>query len=418
LDKFIDANALEYTATLPRPSGAPQQVLLTGATGYLGRFLCLEWLERLAESGGSLICVARASSPAAALERIENAFDSGDAELLERFRMLAAGHLQVLAGDICEPNLGMDQNTWNRLAGTVDLIVHPAALVNHVLPYSQLFGPNVVGTAELIRLAVTSKLKAFNYVSTVGISVVGDEVIGEGVDIRIASAVRKIDDTYANGYATSKWAGEVLLREAHDLCGLSVAVFRCDMILAHSRYAGQLNVPDMFTRLLLSLVATGIAPLSFYDLDGQGNPIRAHYDGLPVDFIAEAITTLGGAAADGFRTYNVVNPHDDGISLDQFVDWLIEAGQPIQRIRDYDTWLARFEAAMRALPEKQRQHSGLTLLEAFRPPAPALRAAALPAEMFRDAVRAAAVGPECDIPHVSASLIGKYIADLRQLALL
>ena len=44
---------------------------------------------------------------------------------------------------------------WQRLADAVDLIVDPAAQVNHVLPYSQLFGPNVVGTAELIRLAVT-----------------------------------------------------------------------------------------------------------------------------------------------------------------------------------------------------------------------------------------------------------------------
>jgi fatty acid CoA ligase FadD9 len=418
LDKFIDVNTLGGAAALPRRSGAPQTVLLTGATGYLGRFLCLEWLERLAESGGTLICVARGSGPAAALKRIEKALDSGDPELLERFRMLAARHLEVLAGDIAEPNLGMDSDTWNRLAGNVDLIVHPAALVNHVLPYSQLFGPNVVGTAELIRMALTSKLKAFNYVSTVGVSLGSNEVIAEDADIRIASAVRKIDDTYANGYATSKWAGEVLLREAHDLCGLPVAVFRCDMILAHSRYAGQLNVPDMFTRLLLSLVATGIAPRSFYDPDGQSNPSRAHYDGLPVDFIAEAIATLGGKAGDGFHTYNVVNPHDDGISLDQFVDWLIEAGHPIQRIDDYEHWLARFETAMRALPDKQRQHSELTLLEAFRPPAPALRAPALPAEMFREAVRAAAVGPECDIPHVSPSLIGKYIADLRQLELL
>jgi len=32
------------------------------------------------------------------------------------------------------------------------------------------------------------------------------------------------------------------------------------MILAHSRYCGQVNVTDMFTRLVLSLVATGIAP--------------------------------------------------------------------------------------------------------------------------------------------------------------
>ena len=34
------------------------------------------------------------------------------------------------------------------------------------------------------------------------------------------------------------------------------------MILADTTYAGQLNLPDMFTRMLLSLVATGVAPLS------------------------------------------------------------------------------------------------------------------------------------------------------------
>jgi fatty acid CoA ligase FadD9 len=417
LDQFIDAETLEDAKTLSPPSGAVSTVLMTGATGYLGRFLCLEWLQRLAQTGGTLMCIARGSNPAAARQRIDEALDSGDAELTRHFQTLAAEHLEVLAGDIGEPHLGLDDATWNRLAGSVDLIVHPAALVNHVLPYSQLFGPNVAGTAELIRLALTSKLKPFNYVSTAGIAALGD-VIGEDVDIRIASPMRKIDETYANGYATSKWAGEVLMREAHDLCGLPVAVFRCDMILAHSRYAGQLNVPDIFTRLLLSLVATGIAPHSFYDLDAHGNRTRAHYDGLPVDFIAEAIATLGGKATDGFRTYNVVNPHDDGISLDQFVDWLIEAGHPIRRIDDYDNWLARFETAMAALPDKQRQHSELTLLEAFRPPALVLRGPALPAQTFRDGVRAAAIGPEHDIPHLSASFIGKYIADLKQLDLL
>ncbi|WP_125725906.1 hypothetical protein [Kibdelosporangium aridum] len=41
----------------------------------------------------------------------------------------------------------------------------------------------------------------------------------------------------------------------------------------------------MFTRLLLSLIITGIAPLSFYRKD-ISNP---HYDGLPVGFTAEAI---------------------------------------------------------------------------------------------------------------------------------
>ena len=167
--------------------------------------------------------------------------------------------------------------------------------------------------------------------STIG---VGDQIepakFIEDADIRVISPTRKIDDSYANGYGNSKWAGEVLLREAHDLCGLPVSVFRCDMILADTTYAGQLNVPDMFTRMMLSLVATGIAPGSFYELDADGNRQRAHYDGLPVEFIAEAISTLGAQTwSTGFETYHVMNPYDDGIGLDEYVDWLIEAGYPI-----------------------------------------------------------------------------------------
>jgi fatty acid CoA ligase FadD9 len=38
--------------------------------------------------------------------------------------------------------------------------------------------------------------------------------------------------------------------------------------------------------------------------------------------------------------------------------------------------------------------------------------------VFRDAVRAAKIGADEDIPHLSASLINKYIVDLRQLGLL
>src|SRR5258708_34903775 len=133
----------------------------------------------------------------------------------------------------------------------------------------------------------------------------------EDADIRQISATRQINDSYANGYGNSKWAGEVLLREANDLCGLPVAVFRCDMILADTTYAGQLNVPDMFTRMMLSLVATGIEPMSFYTPDVNGKRQRAHYDGLPVEFIAEAIATLAPRtpATPQSQTYHVLNPH-------------------------------------------------------------------------------------------------------------
>jgi fatty acid CoA ligase FadD9 len=424
LDKFIDAAILAQAPVLPRVTGTPHTVLLTGANGYLGRFLVLEWLERLAETDGKLVSIIRGADAAAATKRLEAVFDSGDPQLLQRFRTLAADHLEVIVGDIGEPNLGLEQGTWERLAQSVDLIVHPAALVNHVLPYDQLFGPNVVGTAEVIRLAITARIKPVTYMSTVAVALsVDPAAFVENGDIRAVSALRPVDDSYANGYANSKWAGEVLLREAHDLCGLPAAVFRSDMILAHSQYAGQLNVPDAFTRLMFSLLTTGIAPASFYQTDPQGSRAVAHYDGLPADFVAEAVTTLGAqiaaAAPDSgaYRSFDVMNPHDDGISLDVFVDWLIAAGHDIRRIDDYDEWLDRFSTALRALPDKQRQHSVLPLLDAYRKPETPLRGAPAPTEVFRGAVRAAKIGAGEDIPHLSSALIDKYVADLRLLGL-
>jgi glycopeptidolipid biosynthesis protein len=430
LDKFIDDATLGAAPTVPGPSAQTRTVLLTGATGFLGRYLALEWLERMKQVDGTLICLVRAQSDADARDRLRKTFDSGDRNLLRRFQELAADHLEVIAGDKGEVNLGLDEQTWQRLAGAVDLIVDPAALVNGVFPYRELFGPNVLGTAELIRFALTTKLKPYNYVSSGDVrNQIDPSEFTEDADIRIISPTRKNDDGFGNGYANSKWAGEVLLREAHDLCALPVAVFRCDVILADPTSTGQLNVSDTITRMVLSLVATGLAPNSFFQLDADGNRQRAHFDGLPVDFIAEAIATLGAQAgrssSTGYQTYHVMNPHDDGIGPDEYVDWLIDAGYPIQRIGDFGEWLHRFESALDALPERQREHSVLQWLRLrpsgeFQIPEPSFGSFA-PTDRFRAAVQEAKIGPNKDvpdIPHVSAPIIIKYVTDLQLLGLL
>jgi fatty acid CoA ligase FadD9 len=422
LDKFIDEATLAAAPSLPGPASEVRTVLLTGATGFLGRYLALQWLERMDLVDGKVIALVRAKDDAAARARLDATFDSGDPALLAHYSELADKHLEVLAGDKGEANLGLSEDDWQRLADTVDFIVDPAALVNHVLPYSQLFGPNAVGTAELIRIALTTRIKPYVYVSTIG---VGDGIAPgaflEEPDIRQMSATRKVSDGYANGYGNSKWAGEVLLREANDLAGLPVSVFRCDMIMADTTYAGQLNVPDMFTRMMLSLVATGVAPSSFYDLDAGGSRQRAHFDGLPVEFIADAISTLGVNVREGFETYHVMNPYDDGISMDTFVDWLIEAGYPITRVPEYGAWLERFDTTLRALPERQRAASLLPLIHNYQKPEHPINGSLAPADHFRAAVQEAKIGPDPtnpDIPHVSPEVIIKYVTDLELLGLL
>ena len=111
LGKFIDTATLAAASDLAAPDTQVRTVLLTGATGFLGRYLALEWLERMNLVNGTLICLVRAKSNEDARARLDKTFDSGDPTLLRHYQELAANHLEVLAGDKGEADLGLDQET-------------------------------------------------------------------------------------------------------------------------------------------------------------------------------------------------------------------------------------------------------------------------------------------------------------------
>ena len=58
---------------------------------------------------------------------------------------------------------------------------------------------------------------------------------------------------------------------------------------------------------------------------------------------------------------------------------------------------------MRALPETQRQHSVLPLLHNYQQPEKPINGSMAPTERFRAAVQDAKIGPDKDIPHVTAA---------------
>ena len=162
-----------------------------------------------------------------------------------------------------------------------------------------------------------------------------------------------------------------------------------------------------FTRLILSLLATGIAPRSFYSAENAESRITAHFDGLPADFVAAAVAALGSQFEEGFHSYNVVNPHEDAVSLDVIVDWLIEAGEPIRRIDHYGDWFMRFDTAVRGLPESLRKYSVYTLMDGYRQPQTALSGSAVPADKFATALRESG-NRTSSIPHITPGLVAKY----------
>lgn len=414
LATFLDSRLFDGPAPEPVVT-SPSAVLLTGATGFLGRFLCLEWLKRLSTAGGGkLICLVRATSHENAVRRLASSFAAGDPALDRQFRELAADRLEVLVGDIADTSLGLDGTTFERLAHGVDRIVHPAALVNHLLDYEYLFDPNAAGTAALIELAVTHRLKPIDFVSSAAVQRFLDASSGLDEDSPLQSTI-ELDRSYASGYGASKWAAELLLHAANRDFGLPVNVFRGDMMLPHRSFQQQINADDFFTRLLYSIVTTNLAPSSFYVRAPDGSRTRAHYDGLPVDFVAAAITEIGSRPHQGIRTFNVSNHADDGLSLDVFVDWIIEAGHQIERVADYAEWLTRFEAELQALPDDKRQLSSVQLLDALREPAAptTLHAAS---QRFDAALRTLQVGPET--PRLTREYIEKCLDDMVRLGLL
>lgn len=80
----------------------------------------------------------------------------------------------------------------------------------------------------------------------------------------------------------------------------------CEATICACRFLGQINPTDFFTRLLCSIVYTGLAPKSFYALP---HGTEEHFDGLPVDFVSSIISAAALAERSGISTYHVVNPH-------------------------------------------------------------------------------------------------------------
>ncbi len=124
----------------------PDQVLVTGATGYLGIFL-VEQL--LLQTHAHVHCLVRADDPVSAQERLRETAAKFKVDWDERWDE----RVHAVVGDLAKPLLGTSEDEFDRLGRILDVIYHNGALVNFVYPYTVLKAPNVNGTVEVLRLA-------------------------------------------------------------------------------------------------------------------------------------------------------------------------------------------------------------------------------------------------------------------------
>jgi fatty acid CoA ligase FadD9 len=422
LDDFMpEQQSLDSIGGTPASSlscSAPRSALLTGCTGFLGKFLLLELLERL-PAGGSLYCVIRAKHDDEAWARLRSAMVAVSAAATALVDACwNRRRLQVFAGDVSRERLGLSEAVHQRLSTEVDVIVHNAAWVNHVFSYQQLRGVNVVGTVHVMRLALHGRLKRICFVSTTGLlaGAAKREVVMETDELAQVWPSRNTRSGYAAGYTTSKWVCELLLSQLHERFHVPVTVFRCSIILPHRSLAGQANPADLVSRLLCGVVWAGVAPCSFFS--GQFDGVR-HFDGVPVDVVAQAIAGIGLERDDtaAHRVFHVSNPHyHAGVSEDSLVDWTETAGYPLRRVDDYSQWLAEFRASLEKLPAAKQKASPLALMELWAQPRSSASVLADSGEFTKALARVSA--GNAVVPCLSEAYVHKYLGDLTAQGLL
>jgi nonribosomal peptide synthetase DhbF len=291
---------------VPPPGTAPPQpgeLLLTGATGFLGGEIAAALLRTTA---ARLHCVVRGQPGRPARERLD---------LLRRRLEADPGRVVLVEGDLAASPLA----DRPELAREIDTIVHCAADVNLFAPYTALRAPNVLGARAALELAARGAPKALHFVSTVGVFLSAryrSRTVYEDAPVEGAEGLR-------NGYAQSKWVADTMLTRARAR-GFAVTIYRPAFVGWSSR-DGRAGEHDIVALLLLSSFQAGCAPR----LDLQINS-------TPVDQVAEAVAGVVATPAARGATYHVVNR-----AAARFVDVAAAAGLPLVE-------LAAWEAAVAA----------------------------------------------------------------------
>ncbi|RKG99431.1 myxochelin non-ribosomal peptide synthetase MxcG [Corallococcus carmarthensis] len=288
-----------WARELPRRGNGFRQVLLTGATGFVGAHLLHQLLAR---TDARIICPVRAKDEAQAMERLRAALAGQKLPMtgLEA-RVLA------LPADLSQPLLGLDATRFRGLAAECDAVIHNAAVVSVVREYGSLQGVNVRGTRELLKLAAAVRPKPFHYVSTIAVAPQAN------LSPDVPEAFVPAHPGLRDGYQQSKWIAERLVQQASER-GLPATVYRLGRVVGAPDTA-LVNTQDLVWRIVLA-----------------GLPVRAlpQLDvgevWTPVDFVASAIVQLARGSHPG-AVFNVTPAEE--VRLSELFGWVRDYGYPL-----------------------------------------------------------------------------------------
>lgn len=135
-------------------------VLLTGATGYLGCNLLYQLLKL---TDYNIFLLVRAESQEKAVERVKEKFQFYFDKKLDE---ISNSRVFIIKADLEKNDLGLSPKEYQTLTTKIDSVIHVAALVKYYGEYDKFYSINVLATSNLLELCKVTRLKDFHYIST------------------------------------------------------------------------------------------------------------------------------------------------------------------------------------------------------------------------------------------------------------
>lgn len=291
---------IEDPATQIANLDGARHIFLTGAHGFLGCFL----LQELTQGCETIYCLMRCKDEAEGLERLQQqAEKAGITPNFER--------VSIILGDLAEPKLGLSDEKHQWLATHIDTIVHCGAFVHHLHNYSTMKAANVDATVELLKLALSERIKSFCFVSTLSVA----SAI-EGATCAQENIVPNFP-VVDNGYLLTKWVGEQFVAQCASRFGLPAVIARPGNITGSSATGFSNYANNHFWLFNKGCLQLGAYP----DID-------ENIEMMPVDILAKAITGLSLVPRAELLVANLCNP--ESISQHDFFQKLSNYGYSAQ----------------------------------------------------------------------------------------
>lgn len=268
-------------------SGSPREpvraILLTGATGFVGRFLLAQLLE---DTQATIYCLVRATSQHHASVRIRETLEKWDL-----WRGDSESRIVAIPGDQRLAHLGLNDDTYKVISEEVDEIYHCATSMNHLETYEMAKAANVESAREIIKLATNGRVKVINYVSTLGVF-----SLSAGESMRVVNELTSIDkEVHRNsgGHMASKWVADKIFMTAMQK-GIPCNIFRIGLMWADSQ-KGRFDESQHVYRTIKSCLLAGCGIEHF----------RYPIPPTPIDYTVRAISHLASRHRFGGEIFHI-----------------------------------------------------------------------------------------------------------------